>query len=102
MATVESRQRMERRRRQQWLERWRADPEVVALRRQIEAQRRYRQRHPFSGRHPGLLRMHCIVAGIQQGGRPPKVRRCSKRLESRLCWNWRAPGSDRCSRHGRR
>jgi hypothetical protein len=103
MATIESQKRMERRRRQRWWERLNADPEIQALRRQITrefaARRRYQQRHPFSGRHPGLLWMHCIAAGIQQGGRPPKTRRCTKRLGTRLCWNWRAPETDRCYRH---
>jgi hypothetical protein len=67
MASEESRKRYERRRFQQWLEQWCADPAVQALRREIAARQRYRQRHPFSGRHPGLLRMHCIVAGATYG-----------------------------------
>jgi hypothetical protein len=101
MATVESQKRMERRRLQRWREAWNCQPEIIALRRTIAARQRYQQRHPFSGGHPGLLRMHCIVAGIQQGGRPPRARRCRKRLGSRFCWNWRMPGTDRCPRHGR-
>jgi hypothetical protein len=102
MATPESEARMERRRFQKWREQWYAQPEVPALRRAIAARQRYQQRHPFSGRHPGLLYMHCVTAGIEQGGRPPKTRRCTKRLRTRYCWHWRAPASDRCSRHGRR
>src|SRR5262245_26771942 len=69
---------MERRRHRRWREWFKELPEVQELRRQIKARQKYRQRHPFSGQHPGLrglLRMHCIVAGIQQGGLPPKARR---------------------------
>jgi hypothetical protein len=101
MATPETEKRMERRRHQRWREQRRADPAIQDLRRQIEARWRYQKRHPFSGRHPGLLLMHCIVAGIQQGGRPPMARRCTKRLGTRYCWNWRERASDRCYRHGR-
>jgi hypothetical protein len=101
MATEESQKRTERRRLQRWREAWNRQPEIIAFRRAIAARQRYQQRHPFSGRHPGLLLIHCITAGIQQGGRPPKARRCSKRLESRFCWNWRASGTDRCYRHSR-
>jgi hypothetical protein len=101
MATIESQKCMERRRHQRYREWFNAQPEVQAFRRQINARQRYRRRHPFSGQHPGLLRMHCIVAGIQLGGRPPKARRCTKRLGSRFCWNWRAAESNRCYRHDR-
>jgi hypothetical protein len=34
-------------------------------------------------------------------GVPQRTRRCRKRLGSRFCWGWRAPGTDRCSRHRR-
>jgi hypothetical protein len=85
MATEESQKRMERRRRQRRWEAWNCQPEIITLRRAIAARQLQQQRHPFSGRHPGLLRMHCIYAGIQLGGRPPQTRRCSKRLGSRLC-----------------
>ena len=40
-------------------------------------------------------------AGRCRGGRPPKERRCTKRIGSRLCWNWREEGCDRCWRHRR-
>jgi hypothetical protein len=103
MATEESEKRMERRRHQRWWERLNRDPEIIAIRRELARRQRYRQRHPFSGQHPGvrgLLWLHCVHAGIRLGGRPPKARRCSKRLGSRLCWNWRVPGADRCYRHG--
>jgi hypothetical protein len=104
VATIESEKRMERRRRQRWWEQLNRDPEVIALRRAIAARQKYRQRHPFSGQHPGLhglLWLHCVNAGIRLGGQPPRARRCTKRLKGRYCWNWRAPGTDRCSRHGR-
>jgi hypothetical protein len=98
MATKESKQRNERRRWQRLRERWQADPAMQALRRQLKARQRYRQRHPFS-EFPELALMHCWVKGIELGGRPPKARRCTKRLGSRLCWNWRMPGSNKCYRH---
>jgi hypothetical protein len=104
MATEESQKRMERRRLQRWRERLNRDPEVVALRRAIAARQRYRKKHPFSGQHPslrGLLWLHCVHAGIRLGGRPARARRCTKRLKGRYCWNWRAPGTDRCYRHRR-
>lgn len=87
MATEESQKLMERRLHQRRLEEWRVDPEVQTLNRQLEARRRYQARHPFSGRPPSLLRMHCIVTGTQLGGRPSKARRCTKRLRSHYCWN---------------
>jgi hypothetical protein len=104
MATIESEKRMERRRRQRWWERFNREPEVIALRREMARRQRYRQRHPYSGDTPGvrgLLLIRCVSAGIQLGGRPPKLRRCRKRLGSRFCWGWRAPGADRCYRHRR-
>jgi hypothetical protein len=104
VATIESQKRMERRRRQRRWEQFNREPEVIALRREIARRQRYRQRHPYSGNTPGvrgLLLIRCISAGIQLGGRPPLARRCTKRLGSRFCWNWRAAESDRCYRHGR-
>jgi hypothetical protein len=102
MATEESEKRMERRRRQHWWEALNRDPEIIALRRYIAARQRYQQRHPFSGRPWGLLYMHCAWIGREQGGRPPRARRCTKRLGTRMCWNWQAMGTDRCSRHRRK
>jgi len=37
--------------------------------------------------------------GRELGGRPPQARRCTKRLGTRLCWNWRVNGTTRCHRH---
>jgi hypothetical protein len=101
MATIESQKRSERRRAQKWWERLNRDPEVIALRREIARRQRYLRRHPYAGQ-PTLAYMHCVYMGIQHGGRPPKARRCTRRLGTRYCWNWRAPGTDRCDRHGRR
>jgi hypothetical protein len=104
MATEESQKRMECRRRQRRWEQFNREPEVIALRREIARRRRYRQRHPYSGNTPGergLRLIRCISAGIQLGGRPPKPRRCTKRLGSRFCWGWRESGTDRCDRHRR-
>jgi hypothetical protein len=101
MATLESQKRMERRRHQRWWEAFNRDPEIIALRRYIAARQRYQQRHPFSGRPWGLLYMHCAYMGIRFGGRARKARRCTKRLGTRFCHNWRAPGTDRCIRHRR-
>jgi hypothetical protein len=104
VATTESKKRMERRRRQRWREQFNREPEVIALCREIARRQKYRQRHPFSGQHPGLrglLYLHCVYAGIRLGGRPPRARRCTKRLGSRLCWGWREAGLDRCMKHRR-
>jgi hypothetical protein len=106
MPSEESRKRCERRRHQRWRERWMADPEIQVLRRVLEARRRYRQRHPFTGyaERPevrGHMLMHCISAGVIRGGRPPQARRCTKRLGTRYCWNWQARGADRCHLHPR-
>lgn len=54
----------------------------------------------------GLRRRERIRAkrargGRRYGGRPPRRRRCSKRLGSRFCWNWSAAGTDRCRLHPR-
>jgi hypothetical protein len=104
MATLESQKRSERRRRQRRWEQFNREPEVIVLRREMARRQRYRQRHPYSGEHPGLrglLYLHCVYAGIRLGGRPPRARRCTKRLGSRLCWGWREADSDRCYRHRR-
>ena len=100
MATLESEKRMERRRNQRWWEQLNRTPEVIALRREIAGRQRHRARHPYAGQ-PGLISMHCVYMGIRFGGRARKAHRCSKRLDTRLCWNWRAPGTDRCVRHRR-
>lgn len=100
MATWASQQRMERRRQQRARERRHADPQMIALGRYLDARARYMARHPWA-RHPALLRMWCMASGIRFGGRPPKVRRCTKRLGSRFCWNWRLPDTDRCALHAR-
>jgi hypothetical protein len=104
VATIESEKRMERRRRQRWWAQFNRDPEVIALWREIARRQRYRQRHPYSGyKHNsglrGLLYLHCVSVGIQLGGRPPKARRCRKRLGTCYCWNWREAGTDRCVWH---
>jgi hypothetical protein len=104
MATLEFEKRMERRRRQRWWEELNRQPEVMVLRREIARRARYQRRHPFSGQSAsirGLLYMHCVYMGIRFGGRARKARRCTKQLGSRLCWNWRVSGTDRCYRHGR-
>jgi hypothetical protein len=104
MATEESQKRTERRRHQRWWERLNRDPEIIAIRREVARRQQYRQRHPFSGQHPGvrgLLWLHCVNAGIRLGGRPPRAQRCTKRLGQRFCWNWCMPATDRCYRHGR-
>jgi hypothetical protein len=104
MATIESQKRMERRRSQKLREWWLNLPEYRALRREIERRQQYRRRHPFMGqdaRQRGPLWLYCFMAGSHEGGRPPRVRRCTKRLGSRLCWGWREAGSDRCVKHRR-
>ena len=103
MATEESQKRRERRRAQRRREQWQAEPYYQAMKRYLEAQRRYRQRHPYTGYQDnpaqrGLLLLRCISAGVQLGGRPPMRRRCRKRLGSRYCWNWRTVGN-RCRYH---
>ena len=100
MATLESEKRSERRRHQKFWERENRDPEVIALRRQIDRCQRYLAKHPYAGQ-PVLLFMHCCYMGIRFGGRARKGRRCTKRLSSRICRNWRVPGTDRCWRHAR-
>lgn len=101
MATLESEKRMERRRNQKWWEELNRQPEVIALRREMARRQRYLRRHPYAGQ-PTLAYMHCVYMGIRLGGRARKARRCTKRLGTKLCWNWRVGGTDRCHRHGRR
>jgi hypothetical protein len=101
MATVASEQRMARRRRQREEAQWRASPEYLAFRHWLEARRRYLTRHPWATCPWVVLKWQCRVWGMTLGGRPPKARRCRKRLGSRFCWGWRVPGTDRCRRHPR-
>ena len=101
MATRESEKRMERRRTQKWWEEFNRQPEVIALRREMARHQRYLRRHPYAGQ-PTLAYMHCVYMGIRLGGRARKARRCTKRLGTKLCWNWRVGGTDRCHRHGGR
>lgn len=65
--------------------------------------RRPRRRWPHLARPEDerLRSLLCAWIGRERGGRPPRERRCTKRLGSRLCWNWRIPGADRCWRHPR-
>jgi hypothetical protein len=100
MATLESQKRSERRRRQKSWERFKREPWVVAFRHEIDRRQKYQVKHPYTGQ-PGLLYMHCAYMGIRFGGRARKARRCTKRLGTTLCWNWRVGGTDRCHRHGR-
>jgi hypothetical protein len=104
MATIASAKRSERRRRQKSWERWIRQPEVVALRREILRRHRYRERHPFAGltaMRGSPLWLYCFMAGMHEGGRPPRAKRCTKRLGTRLCWGWRESDSDRCYQHRR-
>lgn len=98
MATYESRQRMARRRGQQALAALRARPDVQAM---LRDQRRRLRRHPYRFVHPGCLLLYYYQWGRELGGRPPKARRCTKRLGTRSCWNWRVKGTTRCHRHQR-
>ncbi len=78
--------------------------EVAALHRTPEWRRWWRNRR--RRRWPRLsleaVRVFCMLDGYDKGGRPPRARRCTKRLGSRFCWNWREPETDRCWRHARR
>jgi hypothetical protein len=47
------------------------------------------------------IREYCVWAGRVLGGRPAEERRCTKRLGTRRCWNWRVKGTDRCHLHQR-
>jgi hypothetical protein len=86
VAAYESQQRMERRRQQRLRERWECDPDYVALRRWVEQRRRYLTRHPWANCPSVILQWFCRCWGMTLGGRPPKARRCTKRLGSRFCW----------------
>jgi hypothetical protein len=99
MATWESEKRMQRRRSQRFREEFNADPEIIAFRHAFDQRQKYLGKHPFSGRPPGLLYMHCVWAGWTLGGRAKGSRRCTKRLGTRVCHNWRIPGTTRCYRH---
>ena len=96
------------------------DPEVDRLIRRyhpdeyrgiLSALRRYRRKvrrlrwpsvHPtLMGGDRGPLQWLCGIAGRRHGGRPPPEQRCTKRLGTRFCWNWRSEGTDRCWRHPR-
>jgi hypothetical protein len=81
---------------------FRSRPDVQAILREI---RRKQKRRKWPG-----LRLHtegdwwwlgflCGMKGRELGGRPPADRRCTKRLGSRLCWNWREGKTDRCLLH---
>jgi len=100
MATIASQKRMERRRLQR-LRTWYINlPEYQAMLREIKAWQRYRRRRRFTGQ-PTLAWMHCTYMGITKGGRAAGDRRCTKRLGSKVCHNWREAGRDRCYRHRR-
>ena len=101
VATNESQERMARRRSQRWREAWYASPEYQAHRWDWERYRRYKRKHPWSGVPWLILKWLCRCWGMTLGGRPPKGRRCTKRLGSRFCWGWRVAGTDRCGRHPR-
>jgi hypothetical protein len=96
MAKRESEERNARRRRQRWREGLRMDPELRAVLREIQRRRRRRR---WPGMPQIVVDMLCGTLGRERGGCPPRERRCTKRLGSRLCWGWRAEGSDRCRLH---
>jgi hypothetical protein len=56
---------------------------------------------PLARVPPEVVRLFCIADGMNLGGRPARSRRCTKRLGSQFCWNWREPRADRCWRHAR-
>jgi hypothetical protein len=68
MATYESENRMERRRRQQWRAAWLASLEMQALQRQVETRHRYLRRHPFSVADPAGARFWWggIIVQVQE------------------------------------
>jgi len=96
MATQESAKRMARRFHQHFRETVEASP---GFQQAMRAWRRHRQRHPYAEVHPAYLRSLCVQWGRELGGRPPKARRCTRRLGMRYCWNWRVDGTTRCHRH---
>lgn len=59
------------------------------------------RRRRWPNADPVLAKWLCAMKGRELGGRPARERRCTKRLGSRRCWGWRAPGSDRCYLHPR-
>jgi hypothetical protein len=97
MMTAVSQKRSERRRRQRARERWQASPDCQTLRRAIRRQRRRQQYPPVLW--PFVYLVLCPHWGRTLGGRPRKARRCTKRLGTRYCWNWRVGGTTRCHRH---
>jgi hypothetical protein len=97
MATEASQQRMLRR----W---WKRTSEALdaspAFQHAMRALRRRWRRHPFCNASPRFLREWCARWGREFGGRPyTKAYRCTKRLGTRYCWNWRVQGTTRCHRH---
>lgn len=96
MATEESHKRMARRFRQRFDKSVDASP---AFQQQMRDRERRRRRHPYCVHTPGYVRALCVQWGRELGGRPPRVRRCTKRLGTRYCWNWRVEGTTRCYRH---
>jgi hypothetical protein len=86
------------RRRQQRL-RAELTAELESLERGALGRRLRRRRMPWANVRE--LQGWCWLTGTL-GGRPKRTGyRCTKRLGSRFCWNWRAVGSDRCWRHKR-
>jgi hypothetical protein len=70
-----------------------------AFQQQMRALRRCLRRHPYTHAAPGYLWQVYADWGRLLGGRPRTVDRCTKRLGTRLCWNWRVEGTTRCWRH---
>lgn len=74
---------------------------------EIYAQPWYKQRlrnlrrRRYPNRRVETVQWWCGHVGRKLGGRPPKYRRCTKRLGTRFCWNWRVDGTDRCRLHPR-
>jgi hypothetical protein len=83
-----------RRHLQQTLAVFRQSPEYRAM-----IRRRKRRRFPNEPRW--LINRWCARVGRERGGRSPDARRCTKRLGTRVCWNWRTRAADRCYRHPR-
>jgi hypothetical protein len=97
------------------MEVWRASPEYQArMRAQQRQQRRQQQREIRQRRFafmavgnadspwPQVFKEWYIKhLGRTLGGKPSRHRRCTKRLGTRQCWNWRTSHSDRCHRHSR-
>jgi hypothetical protein len=97
MATRDSEQRRTRRFHQRFRETVEASPGFQAA---VRARLRHRRRHPYAAAPSRYLRALCVQWGRELGGRPyTKAYRCTKRLGTRLCWNWRVEGTTRCYRH---